>query len=132
MSTEQETDVSKKPEKPKKVMLKNQIERYLRIPFFLLIPLVIFNGFIYIANVETGIFFTIGLIAYALIVTFIYVHNKPNIMSSLISFAFEQGQVQKELLKDLAIPYALIDLDGRILWANPLFYGIIGTDKPSK
>ncbi|MBO5237271.1 MAG: DHH family phosphoesterase [Lachnospiraceae bacterium] len=132
MSTEQETEVSKKPEKPKKVMLKNQIERYLRIPFFLLIPLVIFNGFIYIANVETGIFFTIGLIAYALIVTFIYVHNKPNIMSSLISFAFEQGQVQKELLKDLAIPYALIDLDGRILWANPLFYGIIGTDKPSK
>lgn len=132
MSTEQETEVSKKPEKPKKVMLKNQIERYLRIPFFLLIPLVIFNALIYIANVETGIFFTIGLIAYALIVTFIYVHNKPNIMSSLISFAFEQGQVQKELLKDLAIPYALIDLDGRILWANPLFYGIIGTDKPSK
>ena len=100
MSIEQETEVSKKPEKPKKVMLKNQIERYLLIPFFLLIPLLIFNGLIYVADVETGIFFSIALIAYALIVTFLYVHNKPTIMSSLISFAFEQGQVQKELLKD--------------------------------
>lgn len=132
MSTEQETAVSKKPEKPKKILLKSQIERYLRIPFFLLIPLVFFNGFIYVAKVETGIVFTICLIAYALIVAFVYVHNKPNIMTNLISFAFEQGQVQKELLKDLAIPYALIDLDGRILWANPLFYGIIGTEKPGK
>ncbi len=132
MSTEQKPAVSSKPEKPKKVLLQNQIERYLRIPFFLLIPLVIFNGLIYMANVETGVFFSIGLIAYTLIVVFTYVHNKPNIMTALISFAFEQGQVQKELLKDLAIPYALIDLDGKILWANPLFYGIIGSDKPTK
>ena len=38
MSNEQETVTVK--QKPKKVVLKNQIERYLRIPFFLLIPLV--------------------------------------------------------------------------------------------
>lgn len=132
MSKEQETVVSKKVEKPKKVLLKNQIERYLRIPFFLLIPLVIFNGLIYISNVETGIVFTVGLIVYALTVTVIYIHNKPNIMTTLVSFAFEQGQVQKELLKDLAIPYALIDLDGKILWANPLFYGIVGIEKLTK
>lgn len=132
MSTEQEREVSKKTEKPKKILLKNQIERYLRIPFFLLIPLVLFNALIYMANVETGIFFSIGLIAYTLVVVFIYIHNKPNIMTTLISFAFEQGQVQKELLKDLAIPYALIDLDGKILWANPLFYGIVGSEKLSK
>lgn len=129
MSKEQEAAVSEKVEKPRKILLKNQIERYLRIPFFLLIPLVIFNGLIYFSNVETGIIFTVGLVVYALTVVVIYIHNKPNIMSTLISFAFEQGQVQKELLKDLAIPYALIDSDGKILWANALFYGIIGSEK---
>ena len=135
MSTEQKPQdgqETKKPEKSKKVLLKNQIERYLRVPFFLLIPLVLFNGIIYVANLETGICYSILLVVYTLIIVFIYIHNKPNIMSSLISFAFEQGQVQKELLKDLAIPYALIDFDGKILWANPLFYGIIGTEKPGK
>lgn len=132
MGTEQKKKVSEKEEKPKKVLLKNQIERYLRIPLFLLIPLVVFNALIYFADIETGIFFSCGLLVYALLVVFFYVHNKPNIMSTLISFAFEQGQVQKELLKDLAVPYALIDLDGKILWANPLFCGIIGIDKPAK
>lgn len=132
MSKKQNKTVSRKTEKPQKVLLKNQIERYLRIPFFLLIPLVLFNIVIYFKNIETGIFFSCGLLAYSLIVIFFYVHNKPNIMSTLISFAFEQGQVQKELLKDLAVPYALIDLEGKILWANPLFYGIVGTDKQAK
>lgn len=132
MSEKRNRAVLKKTEKPQKVLLKNQIERYLRIPFFLLIPLVLFNIGIYFADIETGIFFSCGLLVYSLIVTFFYVHNKPNIMANLISFAFEQGQVQKELLKDLAVPYALIDLDGKLLWANPLFYGIIGVDKPAK
>ena len=135
MGTQQEPQVSqegKKPEKPKKVLLQNQIERYLRIPFFLLIPLVLFNGLVYMRNLETGIYFSIILIIYTLLVTFIYVHNKPNIMTTLMGFAFEQGQVQKELLKDLAIPYALIDLDGKILWANALFYGIVGLEKQNK
>ena len=130
MSNEQETVTVK--QKPKKVVLKNQIERYLRIPFFLLIPLVVLNCGIYFRDLEAGIALSIGLMIYTLIVIFIYVHNKPNIMSTLISFAFEQGQVQKELLKDLAIPYALIDLDGRILWANGMFYGIVGSEKSSK
>ncbi|MDE7366168.1 MAG: hypothetical protein K2N24_02310, partial [Lachnospiraceae bacterium] len=129
MSKEQATEAPKKVEKPKKVLLKNQIERYLRIPFFLLIPLVILNGVVYFSNIETGIFLSVSIILYALIVTVIYIHNKPNIMATLISFAFEQGQVQKELLKDLAVPYALIDLDGKLLWANPLFYGIVGSEK---
>lgn len=129
MSKEQATEAPKKVEKPKKVLLKNQIERYLRIPFFLLIPMIILNGVIYFANIETGIFLSATIILYALVVVVIYIHNKPNIMATLISFAFEQGQVQKELLKDLAIPYALIDLDGKLLWANPLFYGIVGSEK---
>ena len=35
-------------------------------------------------------------------------------MPTLISFSFEQGQIQKELLKELAIPYALLDTDGNV------------------
>lgn len=130
MGKEQETTAGKP--KPKKIILKNQIERYLRIPFFLLIPLVLMNIAIYFRDIESGIGLTIGLMIYTLIVIFLYVHYKPNIMSTLISFAFEQGQVQKELLKDLAIPYALIDVDGRILWANGMFYGIVGNEKSAK
>lgn len=132
MSKKESKAVPEKKEKPQKILLKNQIERYLRIPLFLLIPLALFNTGIYFADIEVGIFFSCGFLLYSLLVIFFYVHNKPGIMANLISFAFEQGQVQKELLKDLAVPYALIDLDGKLLWANPLFYGIIGVEKPAK
>lgn len=136
MENEKEPKVIKAPktekeplEKPKKILLQNKIEQYLRIPFFLLVPLVVFNGLLYMKDVETGVYFSVLMAAYILIIIFIYVHNKPGIMTTLVRFAFEQGQVQKELLKDLAIPYALIDFDGKILWANPLFYAIIGNEK---
>lgn len=122
----------KKVARTKKMLLQSQIERYLRLPFFLLLPLVIFNVFVYVADVQKGIWYTVALVIYALIITFFYVHHKPQISSTLISFAFEQGQVQKELLKDLAVPYALIDFDGKVLWGNSLFYQILGTDKLTK
>ena len=122
----------KKVARTKKMLLQNQIERYLRLPFFLLLPLVMFNVFVYVADVQKGIWYTVALVVYALIITFFYVHHKPQISSTLISFAFEQGQVQKELLKDLAVPYALIDFDGKVLWGNSLFYQILGTDKLTK
>lgn len=122
----------KKVARTKKMLLQNQIERYLRLPFFLLLPLVMFNVFVYVADVQKGIWYTVALVIYALIITFFYVHHKPQISSTLISFAFEQGQVQKELLKDLAVPYALIDFDGKVLWGNSLFYQILGTDKLTK
>jgi c-di-AMP phosphodiesterase-like protein len=124
--------VSRHTVKSKKVQLQNQIERYLRLPFALLIPIVLFNVFVYIADVEKGVWYTILLVIYALIITFFYVHNKPQVMTTLISFAFEQGQVQKELLKDLAVPYALMDFDGKILWGNSLFYDVLGTEKLTK
>ena len=60
MSNEQETVTVK--QKPKKVVLKNQIERYLRIPFFLLIPLVLLNCVIYFRDIETGIGLVIGTV----------------------------------------------------------------------
>lgn len=115
--------------KSRRIMLQNQMERYLRLPFFLLIPLILFNVLVYMADVDKGILYSAGLGVYALIISFIYVHNKPQISSTLLDFAFEQGQVQKQLLKDLAVPYALMDLDGRILWGNRLFYNILGTEK---
>lgn len=105
-------------EKPE---LKNQIERYLRMPFYLAIFLALVNVPVYFVNINSGVIVSIGIVVYCLLVLFLYFHFKPDIMSGLISFAFEQGQVQKELLKDLAIPYTLVDTEGRLLWANPLF-----------
>ena len=48
--------------------------------------------------------------------------NRAKIYGELVSFATQYGQVQRKLLKELAIPYALLDEAGRVLWANSAFF----------
>lgn len=47
-------------------------------------------------------------------------------MNELISFATQYGQVQKVLLKEFIVPYALLDNNGKILWMNDAFAKLCG------
>ncbi len=112
-----------------KVMLKREIEKYLRIPFILFIVLVVMNGAIYFIDTSSAIIISIFLVLYLLIVVLVYVHFKPNITTALLGFAFEHGKIQKELLKELAIPYAIMDIDGKLLWGNKAFHKALGGER---
>ncbi len=73
-----------------------------------------------------------GAIAAAAVFIFVvceiifFIVMKAAIMPVVFRFALEQGQIQKELLKELDIPYALLDTDGKILWGNAKFIEEIG------
>ena len=124
--------VMKRQAKSRSVVLMSQLERYMLVPFFVLIPLIVFNVFIYYDNLEYGLWFSGMIVVYTIVVVVLFIYNRPKISDALMDFAFRQGQVQKELLKDLAIPYILMDFEGKILWANPLFYQILGSRKLAK
>lgn len=112
--------------------LKNKIEQYLAIPFVLMIILVAMNVVLYFVDTTSGAITTIFLIIYLLVTTLVYFRNKPYIMSELISFAFEHGKIQKELLKELALPYTLVDTDGRMLWTNKGFFEALNVDRHNR
>jgi c-di-AMP phosphodiesterase-like protein len=46
-----------------------------------------------------------------------------------VNFATQYGTVQKQLLNDFEIPYALLDYNSRFLWMNEKFTEITGKDK---
>ena len=112
-----------------KKLLKNKIEKYLRTPLIIMFMLIVMCVLTYFINVKAGILVTVFVLLYVLTALLIYFHYKPGIMSELISFSFEHGKIQKELLKELAIPYTLVDTEGRILWANKGFYEAAGGEK---
>ena len=56
-------------------------------------------------------------------------YNRPIILNELVSFATQYGQIQKELLRELDIPYALLDEDGKIIWNNRAFSRVIHNEK---
>jgi len=47
----------------------------------------------------------------------------------MIQFATQYATVQKEILDDFQVPYALLDMSGRILWMNGQFSKLTGKDK---
>ncbi|MCR4892018.1 MAG: DHH family phosphoesterase [Lachnospiraceae bacterium] len=55
----------------------------------------------------------------------IFFYSRKGIRRDLVSYATQFGQVQKGLLKGLAIPYALLDENGRFIWSNTGFSSVI-------
>ncbi len=91
--------------------------------------LVVMNGVVYGVDTTSGVVVTVFILAYFGVVMYLYFRKRPNIMSDLVAFSFAHGSVQSKLIKELAIPYTLVDSNGRVLWSNKAFYDIVKSDK---
>lgn len=97
----------------------------LRLGFFLILV----NILIYFMHWPSGIVLSLFLAAYFIIVIYQYANNRTLIRNELVSFATQYGQVQKKLLKNLDLPYAILDEGGRIVWTNYSFERIAGREQ---
>lgn len=109
-----------------KIKIKGQLKFYMQWPFILTILLVIMDILVFIVNAKAGTLVSVFVAVYILIVVFLYFHSRAVIMNELISFATQYGQVQKVLLKEFIVPYALLDNNGKILWMNDAFANLCG------
>lgn len=115
--------------KKKNVKLKGKLRVYLYMPLLLTILLAILNIFIYMENKSAGGMFSAFVLLYFLIMLLVYIHNKPKLVEEMVSFATKFGSVQKELLNEFEIPYALLDYNAKFLWVNEKFTEFTGKDK---
>lgn len=111
-----------------KKILSRKIEKYLRTPILSALLLLMMSAILFTKDVESGVIASTFVLVYVSCLILYYLYIKPDILNDLIKFAFEHGQVQKQLLKDLALPYILTDLDGKILWYNKEFKRMIKTE----
>ena len=81
----------------------------------------VFAASMYLIDLRAGIAATVFFVVYAGVAYFLYFHNRHRVVKDLISFATQYGQVQKQLLRDLEIPYALLDEVGKVIWTNDAF-----------
>ncbi|MBR4781557.1 MAG: DHH family phosphoesterase [Lachnospiraceae bacterium] len=90
-------------------------------PLYLAVILIIMNIYVYFLDTNAGRVVTLFLIVYiAGVVVFILI-KREQINEQLVKFGASYGQVQKNLIKEMAVPYALLDGDGRLLSANNEF-----------
>ena len=112
-----------------KIKIKGHLKFYMQWPVILSILLIVMDVLVFSVSVKAGTLVSIFLAAYILVVVFLYFHSKTMIMNELISFATQYGQVQKTLLNEFAVPYALLDYNGKILWMNEAFSTLTGKNK---
>lgn len=111
------------------VKLKGRLRTYLYLPMLLTFLLLIINIMIYTRDMTSGFMFSGFVVLYFLVMLFSYLRNKPAVIAELINFATQYATVQKQLLNDFEIPYALIDYNAKFLWVNKEFTNITGKDK---
>ena len=114
----------------KKVKLQGSLKAYLCWPIYMTLLLVAMNISIYIIDQTAGFVMTAFVLIYFIVAFLLYFLRRPNIAGDLIRYAQNYGQVQKQLLKELSVAYAIMDVDGKILWANNELQDIIETRSP--
>ncbi len=103
------------------IKLKGAMRLYLSWPIFLTFLLVCMNLSILTVSKKAAGVMAIFVVIYAAVAVMLYFVKKPLIINELVHFAAGYSQVQRKLLKELAIPYAVMDAEGTILWANDEF-----------
>ncbi len=91
----------------KKIKLKGHLKNYMYWPLMLTILLACMNVPMYFVNEGAALLVSIFLGIYLIVVVISYNVNKPVLVNELINFATQYGTVQKKLLNEFEIPYAL-------------------------
>ncbi len=113
----------------KKVKVKGKLKIYFTLLLSFGLILLFINIPIYFLSIISGLVISIFLIIYFVGILFMWIYFRQFLIDEMVSFATEYGQVQKQILKELNLPHALLDHRGKIVWTNEEFEKVIGNER---
>lgn len=112
-----------------KMELKGQMKRFTQWPMYLSVLLIIVNILVYFVSIKGGLVMSAGLIIYVTVSVRLFKKHKPLILNDLVAFAKQYSFLEKKILEELALPYAVTDTSGRMIWSNRMFAELTGRDE---
>lgn len=116
--------------KPKEKKIKGSLRMYLRWPLIFSVIIAAAAAGMFFIDRKAGIAASIAAAIIIVTALFVRLRYRADIANDMVNFATSFGQVQKELLKGLPLPYALLDDGGRFVWCNNEFRELISKDNP--
>lgn len=116
----------------KRIKLKGRIKTFIQFGIYLGLLCCIVDVAMFIIDYRAGMLLAGYILLYFAITLSLYFYNKPIIMNEFISFATEYGQIQRRLLREMDLPYALLDDSGKVIWTNAAFEAVIHQPKGYK
>ncbi len=103
--------------------------RYRQVPLYLIGMFCLMTVFMYFVGIAAGVIATIFTAVYGIINIVVFLRMNSLSRDRYVEFAMEHGKMQKELIKEFPVPYALLDEDGKLVWVNDEFSSITDTSK---
>lgn len=113
----------------RKIKFKGKLWVHFNWPLIVGLVLAVANISVYFYNIECGMAVSAFWLVYILVALGMSVWSSTYIADEVINFATQYSTVQKHLLNDFQIPYALLDGVGKVLWINEQFSQVTGVDK---
>ena len=117
----------------KKVSLKGRLKLYMMWPIYLCILLLPAVVAMYFFDVIAGYIMTGIFVVYAVIAIILFCSLRKKVLRSIVNFVMDYDDVQRKLLNEFELPYALLDRQGKMLWTNDklrdLFHMSVISDK---
>ncbi len=101
------------------------MQGYFKIPLQLGLLMILADILIFLVDYRCGLVLLLLLAVYLGICIWIYTNHRLLLHKELLTFAEEYGLVQGRLMRDMDLPYALLDIEGHIVWMNNAFSKIV-------
>ncbi|WP_124068155.1 DHH family phosphoesterase [Clostridium sp. E02] len=115
-----------------KFNVKGQLSTYMQWPIY-------FSAFMLVANVaigavsaKAGIIMALFTLMYIGVAVWLYVYKRKRLLSGMVEFSAQYTTMQMKFLKELELPYGIVDDSGRLLWGNGAFLEVLGEEKALK
>lgn len=112
-----------------KIKVKGQLGLYLQWPLILSVLLIVMNVIVGAVSIQAGLVMSGFTLLYLIIALWIYLYKRRRLIAGMVGFSAEYAWVQKKLLTDLNLPYAVADENGYLLWMNQEFIRISKEEK---
>lgn len=114
------------------IKVNGQLKIYLAWPILLSLFFICGNVAVFFVNGMAAVVLAPFTLCYLVIAIWIYFYRRKRMLNGLVEFSAEYAWIQKQFLGEMALPYALTDEDGRLLWANQAFQDVLDGVRGSK
>ncbi|MFQ8840517.1 MAG: hypothetical protein ACLR8P_05870 [Clostridium fessum] len=115
------TFYARENEMKENMKIRGQLRTYLQWPIILSVFLLAANLAVGIVSPAAGLVMSGFTVMYVLVALWLFMYRRKRLMGGLVEFSAEYAWVQKQLLYEMAVPYAIADTEGHFLWLNHSF-----------
>ncbi len=110
---------------------KGRLKTYITLPVWLTILFAALAVVVFSFNLTAGVVCVIFVAIYFIIVLLVYRRSGHFVLNEMVDFAMRYGTVQRRLLDEFEIPFAILDSNARFMWMNKRCCELTGKERNS-